>query len=624
MEESTTVSEREPLGERAPTPPSQGTRRLIVALVGGQAALFALLGLARFWTFHNETFDLAFYTRIAWGVVRLEFWEPMVNAHIYGLHLSPILAPLGALGAIFGTPSVLIVAQALSLSLAAFPLARIGARHLGPTGALVATIAWLFYPNLGHVAGYEFHPGSLAVLALAWMAYAIDRGDAKLFGYSAIGVLVCREDLALVTLAASALFAWSSGVGRAAGERDLGARRVAAIVGGGSLLYALLFFFVLHPMFAPAHGSLELHFGRFGSSLSEVAVHLLSHPGELLAHLATPERLLYLPKILAPLAFLPLLRARWLVPTIPLLAINLLSDWPTITDLDVHYLTPALPFLLAGALDGAGRIAERAPITVSLALVVGALVGHGIAGGTPLSLDYAAADFRPDVDTDAMRRAVSVIGPDASVQAPYPLLAHVAERLLVHRTSTPEANDDFYVLDVAHRRRFAAREDLLRTFEEPPVRTWLARTDHRLVFADADLMVLERGHSPREGLGARAIVGRADPRDGARLCACLSILSARLDGERLTLEMVARGPCPNDLAVRIGTDARPPRVDLLFGGWLSPSLLESGDRVRSMHRLSPVLRDAIVERGLRVGVLRQSGARPEHADPTSVAVPLAD
>jgi hypothetical protein len=87
--------------------------------------------------------------------------------------------------------------------------------------------------------------------------------------------------------------------------------------------------------------------------------------------------------------------------------------------------------------------------------------------------------------------------------------------------------------------------------------------------------------------------------------------------------MVAAGPCPNDLAVRIGTERRPRRVDLLFGGWLGPSHLERGDRARSMHRLSPALRDAIVEHGLRIGLLRQSGARPEHADPTSISVTLA-
>lgn len=592
--------------------PSAATRRLLWVLVVAQGALFAVLGLARYATFHNRTFDLAFYTRIAWGLVHGDFWEPMVNAHVYGLHLSPVLVPLGLLGRLTDTATVLLLAQAAALALAAVPLARIGARHLGPAGLLAGALAWLCYPNLGHVAGYEFHPGSLAVLPLAWMAVGIDEGRGRAFGLGALAVLACREDFAPVTILAAALFGW----------RHRAQLRLALAVGGGSLAYFLLFALHLHPTHAPETGSLQLHFGRFGDGIGEVLRYLLTHPGELLAHLATPARLLYLPKVLAPLALLPLLRPGWLLPTLPLLAINLVSEWPTTTDLDVHYLTPALPFLVAGALDGAGRLTASARGFAPLAVVVPVLAGHAIAGGTPLSLDFPAEAFRPDAQTRAGRAIVAAIPEDASVQAPYPLLPHLAERRTLHRTSSPEANDDFYVLDVAHRRRFAANEDLLRTVEEPPVRTWLAREDHRLVRAAGDYLLLERGRAPREGLGGRALVGTDDPAAGQRLAACLAVRGARLTGDVLELDFVARGPCPNDLAVRLGVEARAPRVDLLFGGWLSPRHLRRGDRARSRHRLGPALRRRILDRGLRVGLLRESGARPAHADPVSVRVPL--
>lgn len=577
------------------------------------AVLFAALGLARFRTFHNETFDLAFYVRIAWGLVNQNWWEPMVDAHFYGLHLSPVLAPLGAVGALTGSiATALIVAQALALALAAFPLARIGERHLGPMGRFVGAFVWLLYPNLGHVAGYEFHPGSLAVLPLAWMAYAIDRGHARALALSTLGVLLCREDLALVTAAGATLFALE----------HRGKRPAAALVGGVSLAYALLFFLAIQPAYAPAQGSLSLHFGKFGGSVPAVALHLITHPGELAAHLATPERLTYLPKVLAPLALLPLLRAKWLIPTAPILAINLISEWPTTTDLDVHYLTPALPFLVAGGLAGAGRVAGKAPFAIQIVPLVAIFVGHVIAGGTPLSTDFDAAAYRPDARSAAAAEIVRAIPHDASVQAPYPLLPHLAERAILHRTSSPEANDDYYVLDVWHRRRYAGQEDLIRTVEEPPVRDWLAREDHRLALARGDFLLLERGAHPRDGLGGRAIVGRAIPQSGQALTDCLAVRGATLEDTLLTLELVARGPCPHDLALRIGVADRPRRVDLPFAGWLSPAHLRRGDRLESKHRLTPAQRDAIRTRGLRVGAIRQSGARPEPDDPNSVRVEL--
>ncbi|MCA9608874.1 MAG: DUF2079 domain-containing protein [Myxococcales bacterium] len=596
---------------RPDIPPA--TRRVIVALTVSQGVLFALLGIARHVTFHNETFDLAFYTRIAWGLVRNDFWEPLVDAHVYGLHLSPILVPLGALGALFDTATVLVLAQAAALAAAAFPLARIGARYLGPAGALLATIVWLFYPNAGHVAGYEVHPGSMAVLPLAWIAWSVDAGSARGFVLGALGVLLCREDLALVVLGAAAIHAW----------RHPEARRAVGITAAITLAYVLYFFLHLHPAHAPPQGSLQLHFGRFGASPTEVAGHLITHPGELLAHLATRERLLYLPKVLGPLALLPLLRPRWLVPALPVLAVNLISEWPTTTDLDVHYLTPALPFLVAGAVEGAAAAAPRlSRLGVTVGLSIAALAGHALAGGTPLSIDYDGAAFARDHRTAGASAVVDRIGPTASVQAPYPLLSHLAERPVLRRTTSPDSNTDFYVLDASHRRAYAGHEDLIRTVEEPPVRDWMARDDHALVLAEGDWLLLERGRHPREGLGGRAIVGHADPQNGVALCDCLAVDGAWLEGEVLTLRFVARDACPSDLAIRIGTTDRPRRTDLLFDGWLSPAHLRRGDLVESRHRLSAPLRSRIREEGLRVGAIRQSGARPEPDDPNTVPVPL--
>ncbi|MBX3269222.1 MAG: DUF2079 domain-containing protein [Sandaracinaceae bacterium] len=592
--------------------PPPAVRRALVALVAAQGVLFAALGLARYASFHNETFDLAFYARIAWGLARNDHWEPLVDAHVYGLHLSPILIPLGALGAVTDTAAVLLVAQAAALALAAFPLARIGVRHLGAPGALVGALVWLFHPNLGHVAGYEAHPGVIAALPLAWIAWAVDAGSARALVFGALGVLLCREDLALGVVAAAALFAWRHAAGRRAGA-------AVALV---ALAYVLYFFVVLHPRHAPPQGSLQLHFGHFGDSLPAVLTHVATHPGELVAHLAAPERLLYLPKILAPLALLPLLAPRWVLPALPALAVNLLSAWPTATDLDVQYLTPALPFLVAGALEGAGRMARSAPRAAPAALAIAALTGHVVAGGTPLSLDHPSEAMRPDHRTAAARAIAQHIPPRASVQAPYPLLAHLAERPFLRRTTSPESGTDYYVLDVAHRRRFAANEDLVRTTEEPPVRDWLARDDHRLVYAGGDYLLLERGYPPRSGLGGHAIVGRADPEAGEPLTACLALLGGTLREDVLELRFVARARCPSDLALRVGVTERPRRTDLLFGGWLSPVHLERGDLVASRHRLGRALR-AAAERGeLRVGLIRQSGARPEPDDPNSVRVPL--
>ena len=528
-----------------------------------------LLGssLARWSTFHDRTFDLAFYARLAWGLVRGHTWEPMVGAHVFGLHLSPVLVPLGALGALFGTVPVLLAAQAVLVAAAAFPLPRFGARRAGDAGAILGAAAFVLYPNLGHVAPESFHPGTVAVLPLAWAIDALDRRDARALAWSVAGVLACREDLALVSVA-----------------------------------WLAVYLAVLLPIFGPRVGSFDLHFGP-----------LVSHPEAFFAHLARPERISYLLRVLLPLALLPLARPRWLLVAAPVLALNFLSAFPSTAELGSHYLSPAIPALVAGAIDGAVRIGRRAGLGI---LAVGVGVACFLAGGLPFSRDFPAGELVADARTHAARRVRRAIPDEVSVQAPGWFLAHVAERDLVFLGPPPDREAAFVVLDVSHRRRYARQETLLRTREEPIARRWLARGDHALALATGDLLLLRRGGRPREGVGGRAIRGRAPSSSGVSLSACLALLGARASGDRVAIDFVARGPCPGDVGLRIGSDEKPRRVDLLFGGLLSPVHLREGDLVRSVHEVD------LGGRALRVGLLRSGGARIERTDPISVDVPI--
>src|SRR4051812_2935916 len=70
--------------------------RLALGLVAtGQLALLFGLSWARFSSVHHRTFDLALYTRMAWGLARLDLWAPIIDAPLLGCHLSPVLLPLG-------------------------------------------------------------------------------------------------------------------------------------------------------------------------------------------------------------------------------------------------------------------------------------------------------------------------------------------------------------------------------------------------------------------------------------------------------------------------------------------------------------------------------------------------
>ncbi|MEZ4253650.1 MAG: DUF2079 domain-containing protein [Polyangiales bacterium] len=569
-----------------------------------QIATFALAGFlfalafARLATFHHRTFDLAFYTRMAWGLSRGDLWDPFLEAHVLGLHVSPVLAPIGALGWIVGTAPALLLAQSIACALTARTLGVLAARKLGPGYFALGFLAFALHPNLVHVATYEAHPGTLALFPLALAIERLDAGSRRGFVLAVIGVLCCREDLALVT-ALLGLGAWSRfGRGLALG------------IALGSLAYLALFVGVLHPQFGPEDGSFALHFGVFGDTPGAVLGRWLSEPSVLFAHLAEGKRATYLARVLLPLGLLPpLLGWRTCLPALPILAINLVSAFPTTPNLDSHYLSPALPFLVAGAIVGVarGRASDRRGWAI--AIVSASVVFYAALGRLPNDPVFFA-----DARTDAARTIVAAIPNDVSVQAPDPLLPHLAERSRVHRAPPPDRGAEVVVLDVSHRDRYAQREDLLRTTEEPHVRDWLAREGYGPIAAAGPYLALRRGADPRHFL---------EPFDGSapervRLTSCLGLVGAWLVPDGVALELVAHGPCPNDLALRVGPGERSRRVDLLADGLVSPSRLRAGDRFVSRHRFRPGLLDAEVW----VGALRSSGARPEHGDPVKVRVPL--
>ncbi len=576
---------------------------LVTAL---STALTFALALARYRAVHQRTFDLALYARIAWGLAHGNFWSPVLDTHALGAHITPVWWPLGLLGRLFGTVETLLFVQSLCVALCVWPLARIGERRMGARGRWLAVVAFLLYPNLGHVTTYELHPGTLALLPTCWALDALDRGDLKALWLASASLLLFREDLML-----SALLL---GLAYAGLHRD---RRALWLSATSALLFVALFTFSAR--FGSTQASLDGHYGVWGGSPLGVLKVLFREPARVVDHFVAFERASYLPRVLLPLAFLSL-RAPWLLlPALPTLAMCLLSAFPTAQQQYSHYLSPALPALIAAAIAGACA-SPRFVQGVFFATLLG---GHFLWGGLPLSRDFDRTAFVADANSAAAERVLAQIPEQRSVQAPDPLLPHLVERPIVKRAPPPEAGTDFVVLNLSHRVRFFEQEDLLRTTEEPLARRWLSRSDHALLVYAPPYALLERGLAARSGPAIQTYFVRgAQPSALRRLTTCLSVAEVRRAAEGVALTLVAHDMCPADLALRIGVDPQPRRVDLLFDGALSPAQLRAGDVLRSTHRADAALLKRMTARGVSIGLIRQNGAPPQPGDPISVRLPL--
>lgn len=602
------------------------------------AVIFSAMALCRYHTFHNETFDLAFYARTVWGLGHLDLWNPLVGADARGLHLSPALLPLALASRFTPTVSLLLLTQAACVCGAAIPLARIAARRIGhPWAPYITAGCYLLLPSVGSVASYEFHPSALALLPLALALDFFDDRRIRAGMFALIAASLCREDVALV--------AALTGLALAVRPQHRTAGLIAFIA---FTTWFALWLFVIAPRYLPAHGSLQLHYGHLGSSPAEIIKHLVFHPIETLRTLATPARLLYLPRLLVPVAFLPLLRPRWLIPVAAPLAINLLSEFPTAIQIHSHYSILATPFIIAAGVHGAAQVmfsagqhANHWGLATIIAVFLGTAHMQHRAGVVPfIGQRFDLSAMVSDSRTEALSTVVDLIPSDASVRGPDFLLPHIAERPRLYRNAPPFHSVDYVVLSTEHRARYAGTQSLWRSEEEQTLRDGLLPRSYGVWTVLGDFIVLRRGWPSRTYARGRWIDFDPDPTVhqshvdvGSSLAIAgwgISPLPSEPRLTRVTLLLVTLKPWPHDLGLELGWGPMHPHLDrqdpertyafLPYDGVMSPNLTHTNEVSRTIIDL-PATQQDLTAHGLWFGARRVDGSRLDPEGPHWVRLP---
>ena len=399
-------------------------------------AIYGLLSLLRYWTYHSRSLDMAFYVRLVWGMGHGRPDNPIVDApHWLGLHLEPALFVPAALGRM-GVPiaEMLLILQVFGAALALFPLYSLARRRLAPVcgegAALAAALTIYLLPTVSRGIDYDFHPVTIAIAPIAAWINEVDAGRWRRAWAWFLVALLFREDIGLqVAAAALAFVAFPTESG--ALRRVLGAQAAVGLC--WFFGYALL----VQPHFLPEPGasSFGAHFERFGGGaggVSGVLAAALAHPVELLKYLASGDRLMYVPALLSTVGMVALAEPRWLAGILPIVGINLLSDFAGVRGVQSHYATAMAPFLVAAAILGAARIGARLSgrnRTVPVfALVAAATLWFWFRGAAPGAPDFTLAAYRDDdFAREARVRAAQLAG-EPRVVAEVRLLAHLAER----------------------------------------------------------------------------------------------------------------------------------------------------------------------------------------------------
>ena len=317
----------------------QQSRLFVPALViVTSLVLFAFSNL-QLWIF-REGNDLAFFDQLVYLLSqgKSPVSTLLEGVHLIGDHGAVVLYPISLLYKIYADVRWLLAVQAIALAMAIVPIYGLSrASGLGINYSRAIAVCYALYPGIFNINFYaEFRPETIAVPALIWAVWAAKQKSIWQYAIAIIVALSCKEALGLTVI--------GLGFWLAVCQKRLW-YGICAMAGGTVwFLFAALY---LIPTFRGGHQMAGTwHYASLGTSLTEIAVKVLTNPQIFISRALMGDRLLYYLLLISPI----LIGLHWrkiltIIPALPMLGLNILADYPRQRDLIHQYSLPIIPFL---------------------------------------------------------------------------------------------------------------------------------------------------------------------------------------------------------------------------------------------------------------------------------------
>ena len=453
------------------------------------AAGFGSLSVLRHRAFNTGRYDLGNMVQTVWNTAHGHFLQMTSGdgrqISRLAAHFDPILAAFAPLWWIWPSPEMLLVVQAVLVSLGALPVFWLANKHLhSERAALGFALVYLLYPATQWLTLNEFHPVALATPFLLFAFWYLDEDRLVPFAIFAVLAMTTKEEIGFVVA--------GMGIWYAIRRRT----RTGAIVAVAGVLVSALAITVVIPHYnAGADSAFYGRYDAIGGSAGGIAKTAVTHPWRILEQAFQGRDVHYLFHLLLPLGFLFLLSPVVLIAALPELALNVLSATSTQTSIHFHYTAGAIAPLVAATVFGAALLARRFPAgKVAVLAVLVALLASWKIGGIPLwgavpgGEDYQRNDWRVTAHDHIAAQAVSLVPQEAVVSSTNVLGAHLSDRRRV--LSLPKLADATWVVADETRSSYADRSAPL------PAAAALVRLrqspDWKLVFSRDGVLVFHK------------------------------------------------------------------------------------------------------------------------------------
>ncbi len=432
-----------------------------------------------------------------------------VQASRLSAHFEPVFIPLSLVFLIYDNVEALLIIQSWAIALGALAVYWIAARRfavlLGPRGvgtnrrlAPTDSTAWvgvafaalyLLFPALEAANLAEFHAVTLAAAPLLLAYHYGDENRWTRFALFSLLALSVKEEIALLVFVMAAWFALraagvslrellsraqpsdseqadhhytpglvSRGQPRPSSHQSLLAMtneiwprgRAPALVAALALVWFAVAILVVIP-----------HFNALGRSPFTCRYVVGEDCPPVVNGLFLGERLGYLLQLFASVGWIALLDPLALLLGLPLLAANLVSNYPAQFSGTYHYSAPVAPYLVLAAIGGSARAVEwlqqskaitpsvvrkRATLAVLVPVLLLAFGYHLFAGYTPVGGAFSWPNVTAHNQT--FDRLAAQIPPDAIVSTTSALNPHLSHRRVLYRYPTVK-DAEYVLLDVS-------------------------------------------------------------------------------------------------------------------------------------------------------------------------------
>ncbi len=419
----------------------------IIALLAW-GGLLAALSVARYTGYNTGMLDFGNMTQAISDGARggaLRFTQAHGQTSRLAGHAEVIYLGLATLFRWWPDPRMLLAAQALLVTSAAWPAYRLGRRlGLSSTAAVLASAALLLQPTAVAAVLFDLHGDTLAMPCVIWLLAALaERRWAAALAWAALSLLCKIYVVAPIGLLALTLLHPHTAP---FGLSDAASRRFGLLLGGLAAAWGGFVVLGLHRWFGSALGAaqpgyLAFYFANIGQ---------IGWAGWL-------ERAINLLAVLLPTALL-WRRAPWTAaPAAAIMLPAAITTGPGAAyAYSYHHYALAVPFLIAGTLEGISRqssaVAERRRPRRQAELaglwLLTALLLHIGLSSTPLSIAFWRGAPGDGLDASGFGQTArdrlkdrwlqSTVAPAAPVAASNFLAPHVAQRAVLSLVRYPD------------------------------------------------------------------------------------------------------------------------------------------------------------------------------------------